>query len=190
MNAKTYVIAVVAIALVAVAVAFAMGLGPASGGDDVDEFPTATPTTTDGGAGGTTTAGDGTTATGTATATATATPEPAPAFDSEVERVEKCGDTCRDVTATITNEGDATATDVTVYTRIYAGNGTDGDVVWEGKREVGTLESGASVTETQRVELSYFDAVKVQQADGWITVKTTIESDEKTVTGTERRNVG
>jgi Rieske Fe-S protein len=56
------------------------------------------------------------------------------------------------------DDGGAAATDVAVDTRIYAGNGTDGDVVWEG-------------------------------AGGWITVRTTIQSAEETVTVTQRRQV-
>jgi len=196
MGSKTYALAGVAgvVLLVAAAVAFATGMGPAPGGtdDDIEEFPTATTTddstavgSTTGGTGGSTT--DGSTTDGAGGATTTTAPEPA--FRTEVDRIENCGRTCRDVTGTVTNDGDAEATDVTVYTRIFAGNGTDGDVVWEGKREIGTLEAGASTTATQRVELSYTEALAVQQADGWITVQTTVQSDEKTVTGTERRDV-
>lgn len=199
MSSKTYALAAaVGVALlVAAAFAFATGMGPAPGGtgDDVEEFPTATASTTGdstavgsttAGTGGSTTAGS-TTDGGTAGSTTTTAPEPA--FRTEVERIENCGRTCRDVTGRITNDGDADATGVTVYTRIFVGNGTDGDVVWEGKREIGTLEAGASVTATQRVQLSYAEALAVRGADGWITVQTTVQSDQKTVTATERRDV-
>lgn len=35
--------------------------------------------------------------------------------------VEECGQTCRDVTSTLSNNQDETATGVTVYTRVFAG---------------------------------------------------------------------
>jgi hypothetical protein len=118
-----------------------------------------------------------------------ATPEPGPAFAFAIDRIEECGRSCRDVTSTLTNDG-ADATDVTVYTRIYVGNGTDGDVIWEGNERVGDLGAGESYTTTERVELSLVDAVVVESAGGWITVQTTVQSDETTVTFTQRRQVG
>jgi len=124
----------------------------------------------------------------TAVTAETAEPKPDPAFDFTVDRIEECGRTCRDVTSTLTNDG-AAATDVTVHTRIYAGNGTDGDVVWEGRERVGTLEDGESYTTTERVGLSLADGVVIRSAGGWITVRTTIRADEKTVTTTRRRRV-
>ena len=48
-------------------------------------------------------------------------------FGFVVDQIETCGETCRDVTTTPTNRQSTAASDVTVTTRIYAGNGTDGD---------------------------------------------------------------
>jgi hypothetical protein len=146
--------------------------GTAADGDDIESFPTRTASAD----------GDG-------VATAMATPEPGPAFAFAIDRIEECGRSCRDVTSTLTNDG-ADATDVTVYTRIYVGNGTDGDVIWEGNERVGDLGAGESYTTTERVELSLVDAVVVESAGGWITVQTTVQSDETTVTFTQRRQVG
>ncbi|MEF8855919.1 MAG: hypothetical protein V5A16_00705 [Haloplanus sp.] len=168
-------VAVVAVVLlVAIAVSLGVSSGPASDGGsgaDIESFPTETPTRTESGD----SAGETTT-----------TSEPEPDFVFTIDRIEECGETCRDVTTTLTNDG-AAATDVTVYSRIYAGNGTDGDVVWEGRERVGALDAGASYTTTEQVDLSLADAVAVESAGGWITVQTTVQSDEKTVTFTEQR---
>jgi hypothetical protein len=177
---RTSVIVGVAVVLL-VAVPMSLGWGSGTGsdggsGEDIESFPTETPSQT-----------PAESDAGETTATATATPEPAFAFT--IDRIEECGETCRDVTSTLANDG-APARDVTVYTRIYVGNGTDGDVVWEGRERVGALDAGASYTTTKRVELSFADALAVRNAGGWITVQTTIQSDEKTVTDTERRQVG
>jgi len=149
------------------------GAGPAPGGNsgdsEIEEFPTEGPT--DDGESG---------------EAETTTAEP---FTFTVDETAECGTTCRDVTATLNNERNETATGVTTYTRIYAGeNNTDADdVVWEGTVDVGTLDGGASHTTTERVELSLLDARTVNQNDGWITVVTTVESDDATVTFRETR---
>jgi len=179
---------VIALGVVLVVVAAAaVGLGglgsgtsDSGSGDDIESFPTETTTET---------------ATETAAGpesddVTTTQPAPSPAFAFTVDRMEECGRTCRDVTSTLTNDGDADASDVTVYTRIFAGNGTDGDVVWEGQERVGSLGASESYTTTKRVELSLSDAVAVESAGGWVTVQTTVQSEEETVTFTERRQAG
>lgn len=110
-------------------------------------------------------------------------PEEEP-FAFTVDQIEECGLTCRDVTATLHNQQDTGATDVTVYVQIYAGenNTAEDDLVWEGSEDVGRLVAGDSSTSTRRVELSLADARKVDQRDGWITIVTTVESAEETVT--------
>ncbi|MBX0324167.1 hypothetical protein EGH21_14105 [Halomicroarcula sp. F13] len=178
MRTKLLAVGGVVLLLAGAAGAVLTGFGPASGGDsgsDVESFPTETPaerTTDSGGA-------------DSAETTATATPP----FGFTIDDIENCGQTCRDVTSTLTNQQDTTATDVTVYTRIYAGNGTDGDVVWEGSEPVGTLDAGESYTATKRVELSYSEALAIENEDGWITVQTTVQSDDRTVTFTDQRQV-
>jgi hypothetical protein len=177
------VVFVVVVAGVIFAGAFGSGTGAGGGGDAGaaaadDSFPTETPSTSESGAG----ADDGSSDAGTTDA------EAGPSFAFAIDRIESCGETCRDVTTTLTSE-DAGSTDVTVYTRIYVGNGTDGDVAWQGSEPVGDLDANESYTGTERVDLSITDAYAIQQAGGWITVRTTIESGEKTVTTTERRQV-
>lgn len=153
--------------------AFYTGWGPAPGGGDagdtITDFPTATPTATPGGNGG--------------AAMKTATPTPPP-FDFTIDRIEECGRTCRDVTATLHNNQAEPATGVTVYVRIYAGQDTTEDdaMVWEGTEPVGTLEAGGAHTTTQRVELSLQEALKVEGNGGWVTIVTTVETDARTVT--------
>ena len=107
-----------------------------------------------------------------------------PPFLFTIDDTSECGQTCRDVTATIDNNRNETATDVTVYIRILAGeNNTEtDDTVWEGTEDVETMDPDATHTTTKRVELSLQDARKVDQNDGWITILTTVESDTTTVT--------
>lgn len=164
--------------------AFASGFSPGSGGDDgaTTEFPTATA------APGSTPTPDGTGDGGDGTGSTT-TPVQQP-FAVTVDRVEECGRTCRDVTVSLTNRQSDPASGVTVYTRVFAGNSTDeDDVVWRGTEDVGGLAAGETHTTTKRVELSYSEAYEVQQADGWITVQTTVQTDDRTVTFVERRQV-
>lgn len=168
-----------------VVAAFATGFGPAPSGDSGDDVSTPQSTGTVYEADGSSTGG-GDSGAGGDTTTESTTP-----FTFAIDRIETCGETCRDVTATIANQQNETATSVTVYTQIYAGNSTDsGDRVWSGNEEVGTLEANGSSTSTKRVELSLLEARKVQNNDGWITVLTTVESDETTITFKSRRDVG
>lgn len=163
--------------------------GTDAGGTDADAegqepFPTETPA--DGGSDDDgTPSGDTTSSASTADTEATS----APRFGFGIDAVERCGQTCRDVTSTLTNNGDATAADATVHTRIFVGQGTDGDVVWRGSEDVGTLASGESYTTTRQVELSFADALAVQNSGGWITVQTTVETDDDAVTFTDERQV-
>lgn len=158
-----------------VVAALVTGFGPAPGGDSSEEirdFPTATATPAADSGG-----------------TATASSEPRPEFAFTVDNTENCGQTCRDVTSTLENTGNETATGVTVYTRIYAGHVTSGDVIWQGTEDVGSPDPAATFTTTKRVELSLSEAATVQNNDGWITVQTTVESDQRTVTFTDERRV-
>lgn len=143
-------------------------------------------------------AGDGETSATTTTAIPTGTVytrtpgagEELPPFSFTIDRIEECGRTCRDVTVTLYNNQNDTARNVTVYTRIYAGNSTaEGDRVWKGQEDVGTMAANSSATRTQRVDLTTSEAFKVQQNDGWITIVTTIRSDEATITFKNRRDV-
>lgn len=169
------VIVVIVVAL-GIGIAFYAGIGPAPGGDsgdDLSEFPTQTAPEDGGDTDG------GTVSDGAATVT-----ESTPPFTFAIDDIEECGTTCRDVTATLTNNQDDTATGVTVYTRVFAGedNTDEADLVWEGKEDVGTLEADGTHTSTRRIELTLQEARSIDQEDGWITIVTTVQSDDKTVT--------
>ena len=183
MNGTPLVVLALLVAVVAGAVV--IGGDALPGGDDADseQFPTAT--SAPGAA--TQTAQDGDPAQATADATPTATPTPP--FGFVIENIEECGTTCRNVTSTLTNQQDSTVEGVTVYSRIFAGQGTDGEEVWRGEEPVGTLGPGESYTTTRQVELSFQEGLAVQNEDGWITIQTTVETEGRTVTFTERRQV-
>lgn len=118
----------------------------------------------------------------------TPTPGPPP-FTLEIDEIRDCGRTCRDVTSTLRNEQGTAASDIGVTGSIYAGRGTAGTVVWEGYEWVGDLDAGGTYTTTQRVRLSFSDALAVDRADGWITIQTTVEYDGRVVTFTRGRRV-
>ena len=193
------VVAVVCLVLVSAGVAIALGTGalggsgtptpaaapgtPSPAGTPLSTQPPTTPPTAATPTAAAPTPTPRTDATGTS-----ATATPGPAFDFSVDDLAECGETCRDVEATLTNNQDETATDVTVDIRMYAGNGTGGERVWEGTESVGRLAAGESATITRRVELSTADAIAVQQADGWVTVEATVESNGTAVTLTRRHD--
>ncbi len=169
MNRKYVGVILLAVVLLGGVGAIYAGVGPLAGSDsddETEEFPTGTEYNSDG-------------------------DSDVPPFSFTVDEIEECGQTCRDVTATLTNDRNETASEVTVYIRIFAGeNSTDpDDLVWEGTEEVGILEAGGTHTTTERIDLSLWDARKVEQNDGWITVLTTIESDEETITFSDSERV-
>jgi hypothetical protein len=181
MNPKLILAAVIVVGVGAGAVVVAGDVLPGGNSEaDSEPFPTATP-------GGETTATGG--SDGAATTTPNGTSTATPPFAFAIDTIEECGRTCRDVTSTLTNQRDTTAENVTVHTRIFAGQGTDGDVIWRGNEDVGTLPAGDAYTTTRQVELSYSEALKVENNDGWITVQTTVETEDQTVTFTDERQV-
>lgn len=180
MNTKLLFAAVLVVGVGAGAVVVAGDMLPGgTSAADFEPFPTATP-------GGETTATGG--SDGTATTTAGGASTETPPFVFSIDTIEECDQTCRDVTSTLTNTQDTTAENVTVYTRIFVGQGTDGDVVWRGSEPVGTLPAGDSYVTTRQVELSFSDALAVRD-NGWITIQTTVETEDRTVTFTDERQV-
>lgn len=155
-----------------------LALQDAMGGNAGEVTPTATPSGGGSGGGG---GGDGSGGSERTTER--------PPFAMRIESVEPCGQTCRDVTATIVNNQERRATGVTVYTEIYAGDDTDGTMIWEGTEDVGTLDPGASETDTKRIELGFMDAAAVQGSDGRITILVTVETDRQTVNFVRHRDV-
>jgi hypothetical protein len=166
---RKYLLGGVLLAIVVVAgigAALYTGVGPAPGGDsgeEIEDFPTEEEADNDG---------------------STTTAEDTPPFTFTIDDTSNCGQTCREVTATLDNNQNETASGVTVYIRILAGenNTNTDDIVWEGTEDVGTMDPDASHTTTKRIELSLQDARKVNENDGWITILTTVESDTTTVT--------
>lgn len=113
-----------------------------------------------------------------------------PPFRFRIETIERCGRTCRDVTATLVNGQDQGASDLVVETAIYAGNDTnDGDRVWRDSERVGSLAADAEHTSTRRVDLGWGGGLAVKRAGGWITVETTVETAERSVTLERQREV-
>lgn len=181
-------VAAVAIVLVAglAGAVYVSGLaGPIFGGDPGTSTPTpATPATpTEGNVGERVTdeSGDGGGDGDGGGNTATATP-PAYDFQFRILNTTSCGNTCRDVTVRLTNDGRETATGVTAQSRMYAGGGQ----IWSGTEDIGTVEPGESVTRTKRVKLGVFDAAKVQQNGGYVTIETTVTWDDGSQTFTQR----
>lgn len=113
-----------------------------------------------------------------------------PPFAFDVESVEECGETCREVNVALHNLMDEEAENVVVHSWIYAGETTDrDDVVWADNREVGTLEGGDILRSTDEVDLSVQQANNVRDADGVVTIETTVESGQETVTFVNREDV-
>lgn len=167
---RTYLVGALLVAVVVASFGAVMytSIGPAPGGesgDDIEEFPTETEPKQ-------------------------STVETAP-FEFRIDSIDDCGQTCRDVTATVENTKNESASDVTVYTRIFAGENTTetDDRLWEGSEDVGTLAAGDSYTSTKRVDLSFQEAITIDSEGGWITIVTTVESDEDTVTVRESKQV-
>jgi hypothetical protein len=106
-------------------------------------------------------------------------------FEFSIRTVSTCGLTCRDVTVSATNTGNATATNVTVETRLEAGE----TVVWRGNESVERLEPNESATATKRVRFGVFDAIQVRQNDGYVTANTTVTWDGGRETFDVRRKV-
>ncbi|MFC7202134.1 hypothetical protein ACFQJC_01295 [Haloferax namakaokahaiae] len=187
--------AVFVLVVAGVGASFVAGVGPfatgaSADGQSADDFPTQTAAAS-GGSGGSSTGGDaGTNSSSDGSTDGGTNSESTPPYRFSIKQIEECGQTCRDVTSSVTNRQDEKATGVTVYSRIFVGNSTDpDDVVWRGSEDVGSLSAGESYSTTKRVELSYSEAFAVQQAGGWITVQTTIETDDQTLTYKERRDV-
>lgn len=178
---------VLVIVAVGIGAAVYTGFGPAPGGTDSGDKLTDFPTETQSGMDAQSTpTGNGVTTDTVSDGNIeqTATPTSTPPFSFTIDNIEDCGQTCRDVTASLHNNQNTMATNVTVFIRIFAGenNTASDDIVWEGKEEVGDLAAGGTHTTTERVELSLQEARKIDQNNGWITILTTVKTDDRTVT--------
>lgn len=176
MNNKHLLIGLLVVGVLGLGLGAALyiGVGPAPGGPDGTDQPLADfPTVTE-----TTSPDDDDSETVSAETT------PTPPFLFTIDSIEECGLTCRDVTVSLFNNQDQSASNITVYTRIYAGqnNTAAGDRIWSGQEAVGSLAAEDSYTTTRRVELSFQEAQKVDNRDGWITIVTSVETADQTVT--------
>lgn len=181
---RTVLVAGTVLVIAGAGMAFFAGGGPAPGwvaGPSADSQSTgpSADTGSDGGTGG------GRNGAGTGDGDDSTTPP----YTFSVDEIETCGWKCRDVTGTLTNEQSSSASHVRIDTRIYAGNGTDGEVVWTDTERVGTLPAGESVTIRKRVKLTWAEAHTVRQNGGWITIRTRLQSDSETIASTHRRDV-
>ena len=189
MNSKLAVGAVVALVVVGGVVgAFALGVLPGTGANGNGSSGGT------GGGGGDGGGGDATeTYESTVVVDATAT-EGASTADSQapftfvIDQIEKCGQRCRNVTASITNNQNDTATGVTVRSELYTWSNYD-NKIWEGSSDAGELAPGESYTDKKQVKLGYSEAYAVQQNDGEILIKTFVVTDDATYVFKDERDV-
>lgn len=191
MNGRTITFGVVAVLLVAGVVGgISLGVGPLSSpgsgvgfaGDSHGDGTSDGSGAASGGGG----ASSGVSGSGSQGSAGNAADSPeSPAFLFRVDQIESCGQTCRDVTATVTSQQNTTVSNVEVVTQIYAKQ----DKLWEGSQTFDRIGSGASKTRTARVKLGYFDAYKVKRNGGYITVKTTVTWDGGQESFSQRRKV-
>jgi hypothetical protein len=106
-------------------------------------------------------------------------------FALVVESVTECGTRCRDVTATLSNVGDADAEDVEVRTRLLTG----GVEIWEDEVSLGDVPAGESATRTQRVTVGFLEAARIQANDGVVTIETRVTWDGGSQTVREQEDV-
>lgn len=111
--------------------------------------------------------------------------ESKPDFRFIIDSIQECGPTCRNVTATLKNNGTAPANNVTVETNIYAGD----NLIWNNTEEVGRLEPNETYTSNQEITLSGDDVFKIQQNDGIIIIETIVRHDGGSKTFTRDREV-
>lgn len=112
--------------------------------------------------------------------------EPAgPSFVFEVDGIEECGLTCRNVTATLANTGDGPARNVTVNTTLYA----DAEEVWNASRDVGAIGANESYMATEQVTVNLQEAQAIQENDGYVTIEVEVAFEEGAARFERRRQV-
>jgi hypothetical protein len=110
---------------------------------------------------------------------------PARPFTIDTKQIEQCGNTCRDVTVSLTNNGNHARQGITVTTKMYTG----GDRIWTGEESVGTLSAEESTIRTARVKIGFVDAAKVKQNGGTVTIETVVRWNGGSETFREQRQV-
>lgn len=111
-------------------------------------------------------------------------------IDFAIDMITSCGRTCRQVTVTLWNRGEAPATDVTVYSRLYVGNDTSrDDLIWSDSVSADRLPAETSVSRTRRVGITVKEGLAVRDAAGWMTGRTDVESAGGITTFVDRYDV-
>lgn len=184
MNSKAAV-GVVAILVVVggVAGAFALGVIPGTGGNGSSGSGAG-----GGGGGDATETYESTVVVDDSGSEGASTANSQPPFSFVIENIKKCGQRCRNVTASITNNQNETATGVTVRSEIYTGSNYN-NKIWQSSSDAGELAPGESYTDNKQVELGYSEAYAVQQNDGEILIKTYIVTDDQTFVFKDERDV-
>ncbi|MFW5930058.1 MAG: hypothetical protein ACOCT0_06560 [Halobacteriota archaeon] len=187
MNLRLAAVAVVAVVLLAAGgvAAYLYGVGPLNEDPaaDLEEPPEAPEYGDDGGDDGGDTEGDDDDGEDDEV-------ESGPPFNVVVQEITECGTRCRDVTAELTRTRSTAASDVVVYTRIYAGTEVKSSaLVWAGDQDVGDIDAGETLETTRTIELSTQKANMVRREDGVVTVQTTVTSQEDSARFTEEWNV-
>lgn len=190
MNERALVVGVVLLA-VAGATAFFLGGFPSGGtmADPASGSPTTAPANADsdvsgsGSSGGS--SGSGGSGSDGGTGDSSGSDDSDSGYFLTIKDIEQCGNTCRDVTATLKNTGDENRQNVHVETKVYAGD----DKIWSGEETVGTLEAGGTHTSTKRVKVGYIGGAKIKNNGGYVTIVTIVTSDSGTTKFSERRKV-
>lgn len=139
---------------------------------------------------GTQTTAPGTVRNGTPTTTESGTTTKIPSTDGPsfafvIDEIVECGTTCREVTATLTNNGTVTATDISVTVTLVV----DDDSIWQGTESVGTLEPGESVTTIETVDVGIGGAAAIKANDGYVVIETVVDWDGGSRTFRTRQKV-
>lgn len=103
-----------------------------------------------------------------------------------VENISNCGQTCRIMNATVTNQGNTTAANVEVQYRIYTGD----EQVWRGNATVGTLAVNASEPIQKRIEVSAGAGLMIRGNDGNVLIRANVTSDQGVALSETDANVG
>lgn len=102
-----------------------------------------------------------------------------------IENITACGRTCRIMNATVRNDGNSTAENVTVHYKIY----TDGDEIWTGSKDIGQMDANSSVPVQSRIEVSSGAGLKIQGNDGYVTIRANVTSEQGNIHAESRKKV-
>ncbi|SFR96564.1 hypothetical protein SAMN05216559_1644 [Halomicrobium zhouii] len=106
-------------------------------------------------------------------------------FTIDVQKIENCGKTCRDVTVSLTNNGGNPRENISVTTTVYAGQ----DSVWQGEAAIGTLASDESTRRTEQIDVGYVGGAKIERNGGTVTIETVVHWDGGEATYREQKQV-